>query len=101
MTCGLSEGALFILNLLYQGRCLAKNEGYNSKKLSKIYSRRFSSDFKHTIKDFKHTIKELLGDYITQIRKNDIKYYISNFKLMSFALTSHGYLVTKGRERPL
>jgi hypothetical protein len=66
MTCNLSEDALFILNLLYTRRCLAKDAGY-----------------------------------ITQIRKKDIKYYISDIKLTSVALGSHGYSVTKGRVRPL
>lgn len=95
MTCNLSEDALFLLNLLYTKRCLARDAGYNSEKLSKIYAKKFSSDFEDTI-------RELLNKgYITQIRKKDIKYYISDIKLTSVALGSHGYSVTKGRVRPL
>ncbi len=94
MSCGLSDGALFILDLLYTQRCLARNRGYNSEKLSKIYTRKFSSDFEDTI-------RELLGLYITQIPKGDIKYYISDIPLMSSALRAHDYPVTKGRVRPL
>jgi hypothetical protein len=95
MTCGLSEGALFILNILYTHKCLARNRSYNSEKLSSIFPKKFPSS------DFEETIREILGLYITQIPKGDIKYYISDIRLTSVALRSHNYPVIKGRVRPL
>jgi hypothetical protein len=51
---------------------------------------------------FDKAIQNLLNKgYIAQIRKQDIKYYISDSKAMNFALGSHGYPVTKGKIRPL
>lgn len=94
MSCGLSDDELFILNLLYTNRCLAKDRGFHSKKLEHLYIKKFSSNFKRAIKN-------LLKGYITPIKKQELKYYISDIKMMSFALDKHGYSVTKGRERPL
>lgn len=94
MSCGLSKDALYILNILYQKRCFAKNRGYNSNKLSHICDKKLYSDFKNAI-------KELKNGYITPIPKKDLKYYISNMKKAIFALDSHNYNVTKGRNRPL
>lgn len=95
MTCNLSEGALFILNILYTGKCLSRKRGYNSEKLSSIFPKKFPSS------DFEETIREILGLYITQIPKGDIKYYISDIPKTIVALDKHGYTVTKGRVRPL
>lgn len=95
MTCGLSEDELFILYVLYSHKCLASNRGKHSEQLKSIYRKKFSSDFKRAIKSL------LNKGYITPIKKKELKYYISNIPLMSFALSSHGYSVTKGRERPL
>lgn len=94
MSCGLSEDELFILNLLYRNRCLAKDRGFHSKKLEHLYIKKFSSNFERAIKN-------LLKGYIAPIKKKELKYYISDIKKMSFALGSHGYSVTKGRIRPL
>ena len=57
--------------------------------------KKFSSRFENTIKNL------LNGGYVAQIRKREVNYYISDIKLASFALGSHGYSVTKGRVRPL
>ena len=93
MSCGLSDDELFILNRLYTKRCLSDKRGYNSEKLKHEYINKYSSDFKNAIKKLKK--------YITPIRKTDIKYYISDIPAMSYALSSHGYSVTKGKKRPL
>jgi hypothetical protein len=95
MTCNLSVGALYILNILKTDHCISSKRSYNSEKLSGIISKRFPSS------DFEETIKEILGLYITQIPKGDLKYYISNIPKTSFALERHGYTFTKGRVRPL
>jgi hypothetical protein len=95
MTCGLSDAELFILNLLYKNRCLAKNRSFHSKKLEDLYMKRFSSNFERSIKNL------LNKGYIAPIKKQELKYYISDIKIMSFALDKHGYSVTKGRVRPL
>jgi len=95
MSCGLSDDQLFILNILYTQKCLAKNRSYHLNKLKGQYCKKYSSNFKKAI-------QKLLNDgYITPIRKTDIKYYISNIPAMSYALSSHGYSVTKGKKRPL
>ncbi len=95
MTCGLSNDELFILNILYQNRCLSRTGGFHSKKLEDLYIKKFSSNFKHAIKNL------LNKGYITPIKKKELKYYISNIPLTSFALGRHDYPVTKGRVRPL
>ena len=95
MSCGLSDDELFILNVLYKSRNLASNRGYHCKKLENLYFKKFSLKFDKAIKNL------LNKGYIAQIRKKDIKYYISDLKAMNFALGSHGYLVTKGKMRPL
>ena len=97
MSCGLSDAELFILNFLYKNRNLASNRGQHCKKLEDIFNRKFSPRPK-----FEKTIKTLLNKgYIAQIRKKEIKYYISDIKMTSFALESHDYPVVNGRERPV
>jgi hypothetical protein len=95
MTCGLSDDELFILNILYKNRCLAGNRSFHSKKLEDLYIKKFSSNFEKSIKNL------LNHGYIAPIKKQDLKYYISDIKITSFALDRHGYSVTKGRVRPL
>ncbi len=94
MSCGLGKEELWILNLLYTNRNFTPSSGYNSKKLERIYSRKFTKIKPH--------IQALLNEgYISQIRKKDIKYYILDKTKASTALGSHGYNVTMGRERAL
>jgi hypothetical protein len=95
MTCGLSDDELFILNVLYSHKCLSFKRGKHSEQLKHIYIKKFSSDFEKAIRDL------LNKEYITPIRKKELKYYISNIPLMSSALRAHGYSVTKGKVRPL
>lgn len=95
MSCGLSDDKLFILDFLYKKRNLASNRGQHCKKLEDIFNRKFSQRSK-----FKKAIKTLLNKgYIAQIPKKEIKYYISDIKMTSFALRSHDYTVVNGRER--
>lgn len=96
MCCQLSEEELFILNMLYQGRCLTSWRGKNSEFIKKIYVK------KHFSKDFDDAIHTLLNTgYITQIRKKDIKYYISNIPQATLALSIHGFDTSFGKTRPL
>ncbi len=39
MVCDLTNGELFILNILYTGRNFKPDAGYNSKKLAWIFSK--------------------------------------------------------------
>ncbi|MGP8321127.1 MAG: hypothetical protein ACT6FE_02205 [Methanosarcinaceae archaeon] len=97
MSCGLSDDELFILNFLYKNRNLTSSRGQHCKKVENNFNRKYSPRLK-----FEKAIKTLLNEgYITQIRKKEIKYYISEIKITTFALRFHGYPVVKGRERPL
>jgi hypothetical protein len=97
MSCGLSDGELFVLNYMYTKRNFASNKGQHCKKLEDIFNKKFSPRPK-----FEKAIKTLLNKgYITQIRKKEIKYYISNRKMTIIALGSHDYPVVIGRERLL
>jgi hypothetical protein len=95
MVCDLSNGELFILNVLYSNRNFKPDAGYNSKKLEWIFSKKYTQNFDKAIKNLKNL------RYITPIKKKDEKYYISDFKKAVAALTAHGYDVTSGKERPL
>ena len=96
MACGLTNGELFILHVLYSKRCFKQSSGYNSEKLKKIFIKAtYTQNFDDAIKNLEN------GGYITPIRKKDTKFYISDFKLMAYALTSHGFPVTQGRIRSL
>ena len=97
MSCGLSDGELFILDFLYRNRNLASNRGQHCKKLEGIFNRKYSLKPK-----FEKAIKTLLNKgYITQIPKKNTKYYISDRKIAVIALKSHDYPVVNGRKRPL
>src|SRR3972149_155571 len=91
ISCGLLDDELFILNVLYKNRCLARNRSFHSKKLEDLYIKKFSSNFDKSIKNL------LNQGYIAPVKKKELKYYISDMKITSFALDRHGYSVTKGR----
>lgn len=94
MCCQLSEEELFILDMLYQGRSLASNRGKNYEFIKKIYTK------KQFTKDFDDAIKTLLNEgYITQIRKKDIKFFISNMNQATLALSAHGFNTSLGKIR--
>jgi hypothetical protein len=95
MPCGLSDDELFILSILYKRRNLKSNSGHHCKNLERSYQKKYSLNFDDAIQNL------LNKGYIAQIRKKEIKYYISDKKLMSFALNSHGYPVIRGKVRPL
>ena len=95
MPCGLSDDELFILDVLYKGRNLASNRGYHCKKLENLHDKKCSFKFSKAIKNL------LNKGYLTSINKKELKYYISDSKAMYIALGSHGYPVTKGKNRPL
>lgn len=90
MVCNFTEETLFILNILYKNRCLSSDKGYHSKKLKKIYIKKFSDknhlSLKGALKDLKN------AGYITVIKKDDDKYYISNIKETILILHSFGYI---------
>lgn len=91
MTCGLGEEELFILNVLYVGRNLNRSASLNSRLLLSKYRRRFNDDPRDAIKNL------LNNNYITQIPKREIKYYISDHPKAFFALGQHGFSVVSGR----
>ena len=94
MCCQLSDEELFILDMLYQGRSLASNRGKNSEFIKKIYAK------KRFTQDFDDAIKTLLNEgYITQIRKKDIKFYISNINQVTLVLSAHGFNTSLGKIR--
>ncbi len=95
MVCDLTNGELFILNILYTNRNFKPDAGYNSEKLKWIFSKKYQQDFDRAIKKLKNE------GYITPIRKKDDKFYISDLKKTLVVLTAHGFNVTSGRERPL
>jgi hypothetical protein len=77
MPCGLSDDELFILNILYKRRNLKSNRGHHCKKLEGFYRKKFSLNFDDAIQNL------LNKGYIAQIRKKEIKYYISDQILMT------------------
>jgi len=80
--------------MLYQGRSLAKDRGKNSELIKKIYAK------KRFTKEFDDAIKTLLNEgYITQIRKKDIKFYISDMNQATLVLSAHGFNTSLGKIR--
>ena len=45
MSCGLSYGALLVLEKLYRDHCFGKDKGYHCKKLERIISEKTDSKF--------------------------------------------------------
>ncbi|UUX93196.1 hypothetical protein [Methanoplanus endosymbiosus] len=85
---------IYILNVLYKGRCFRSDRGYNSKKLNKLYLKKYPG--KDYLK-FDDAVSYLLnGSYISEVKKKDIKYYIIDIKKVSSALDSHGISIAKG-----
>ncbi|MDO8871195.1 MAG: hypothetical protein Q7V05_00480 [Methanoregula sp.] len=95
MVCDLTDGELFILNVLYTNRNFKQEAGYNSEKLKKNFSKKYNQNFDKAVKNLKNQ------GYITPIRKKDEKFYISDFKKAVAALAAHGFNVTTGSSRPL
>lgn len=94
MACGLTVEELFILNVLYQHRCVNSSR---SKNLGEI-ARAFRSKFDQNPEDVARGLASKA--YLGQIRKKDIKYYISSMEKACYALNCHGYNATPGRILP-
>lgn len=95
----LEDELIFILNILYQKRCFTTSSGYNSKKMKMLFSKKYSDT---GFISFDDAVKSLLNnDYIGQISKKEIKYYIINMKKAALALDSHGISIPKGRYHKL
>lgn len=98
MSCGLTEKSLFILQLLYKNRCFNSSAGYNSEKLYSLFHRKFED--RRPKKEFETAINNLQNDgYITIIKKNKPKYFISEMKKTFYVLDSHGYPLAGGTKR--
>jgi hypothetical protein len=95
MSCGLSDDALQVLYILYHSKCFRDDRGYHSKKLEKIISKKIHSNFEDVIKELKRE------GHITQIKKKEIKFYISDMPRAIGALNLHGFPVTPGKVRKL
>jgi len=91
MVCNLTEEELYILNVLYANRCVRKNRSYNLGKISKAFIKKFNENPNDVAKNLIN-----LG-YLAEIRKKEIKYYISNMEITCYALNQHGYNATEGR----
>lgn len=95
MSCGLEEYELYVLDELYSRLCFTDKHSYNLLRISKAYQRIFNKKVKEVAKDLSSK------GYITQKKKSDPKYFISNRKMVESALSSHGYDVVFGKVRPL
>jgi hypothetical protein len=94
MACGLTEKELFILNVLYQHRCVNSNRSKNLGEIAKAFRAKFN--------DNPEVVAKCLSskEYVAQIRKKDIKYYISSMEKACNALNCHGYNAIAGRILP-
>ena len=88
MACGLTVEELFILNVLYQHRCVNSNRSKNLGEIAKAFRSKFDQNPEDVARGL--ASKEYLG----QIRKKDIKYYISSMEKACYALNCHGYNAT-------
>lgn len=94
MACGLKPEELFILNALYQHRCVNSNRSKNLGEISHAFRAKFN-------KDTEDIAKDLVGKgYLAPIKKKDVKYYISRMDKASYALNQHGFNATEGRILP-
>ncbi len=94
MACGLKKEELFILNVLYQHRCVNRNRSKNLGEIANAFRAKFNKDPEDVAKDL------ISKEYIAPIRKKDIKYYISRMDITCNALNQHGYNATEGRILP-
>ena len=90
MTCSLSDCELQILHILYAKRNFTSSSGYHSDKLRHIIEKKFPGSFNESVTHLKN-----IG-CIAEIRKKEIKYFISDIPNVIKLLGSHGYNVTKG-----
>jgi phage antirepressor YoqD-like protein len=91
MPCGLTDEELYILNVLYQDHSYKCTSSYNLGQIAKAFKKKFTIDPKDVAKNLVNK------GYLAEVRKKDIKYYISNMEATCFALNQHGYNATEGR----
>ena len=91
MTCGLADGELFILNVLYVNRCFTDKASFNLGIIASAFRAKFDVDPGDSAKDL------MSKGYISQKRKKDIKYYISDMSITGFALGQHNFNVPPSR----
>jgi hypothetical protein len=94
MVCGLTAEELFILNVLYQHRCINSNRSKNLGEIAKAFQAKFNQNPEDVARGLASK------GYVALIRKKDIKYYISNMAKACNALNCHGYNATSGRILP-
>ncbi|MFZ3112158.1 hypothetical protein [Methanothrix sp.] len=94
MACGLVDEEIFILNALYQHRCINSNHSKNLGEIAKAFKAQFNVDLER----FAVHLTSL--GYITQKRKIDIKYFISDVPRTCIAINHHGGRATEGRIFP-
>lgn len=94
MACGLTAEELFILNVLYQHRCVNINRSKNLGEIAKAFRAKFNKNPEDVARS------KGLNEYIAPKRKKDIKYYISSMEKACNALNRHGYNATAGRILP-
>lgn len=96
MCVELGEEELFILYAMYTRRNLNSARSRHPSTLENIYKKKnFKISLEKTIKNLQNK------GLVTAVKKKPVKYYISNPGLAIKLLADNGYLVTKGRERPL
>jgi hypothetical protein len=95
LSCGLEEFELYILDELFSHRCFSDKGSCNLLRFAKAYQRIFKLEIVEVAKDLSSK------GYITQKKKSDPKYWISDYGKVYFALESHGYDVVSGRIRRL
>lgn len=95
LSCGLEDYELDILDTLFSRRCFTHKSSFNLLRVYKGYQRQFGREIVDVAKE--------LSDkgYITQKKKNDPKYYISNYDKTREALRLHDHGVIAGRVRHL
>lgn len=94
MVCGLNVEELFILNVLYQHRCVNSNRSKNLGEIAKAFRLKFNQNPDDVARGLASKA------YLGQIRKKDIKYYISSMEKACYALNGHGFKATSGRIPP-
>jgi len=75
---------------------MARNKGYHSKKLAKLFRKRYNNEDPN---DIIGSLRS--GGYLGEAGKSPPKYYIADKTITFFALGQHNFPVTTGRERPL
>jgi len=95
LPCGLEDYELDILDTLFSRRCFNSKKSFNLKRIYKGYQRRFERDVVEVAKELSNK------GYITQKKKSDPKYFISDYDMTREALRLHNHDVVLGRIRLL